>query len=90
MKWQTPSAVIVMLALSACGLTSQGDSFRSTVADKGREAAAKGLEDAEWWICRASPIGAVRDRYGRSEALAEAWNALCAGEGGVNIIEPRP
>lgn len=84
----TRIAMIVILATVAACTSPQGALLRDVVADRGRAEAAAGLENAEWWICRASPVGAIRDRYGRTEATAEAWNTLCAGQDGVNVIAP--
>ena len=69
--------IIASLSLAGCGLTPQGEAIRQTIAEQGREAAAAGLENAEWYICRASPVGAVVDRYGTSETQWSAWSTLC-------------
>lgn len=63
--------------LAGCGLTAQGNLVRSEVASQGREAAATALENTEWALCRAMPVGAIKDRYGRSAELSEAYNRLC-------------
>lgn len=65
------------LPLAGCGLTPQGDLLRSEVASQGREAAATALENTEWALCRAMPVGAIKDRYGRSAELSAAYNQLC-------------
>jgi hypothetical protein len=74
---RTVVLLIGCLLLAGCGLTPQGEAIRRTVAEEGREAAAAGLENAEWYICRASPVGAVVDRYGSSEGQWGAWSAIC-------------
>ena len=63
--------------LAGCGLTPQGNLVRSEVASQGREAAATALENTEWALCRAMPVGAIKDRYGRSAELTAAYNQLC-------------
>ena len=83
------AAVLALVALNACGFTSQGDFLRSTVADRGREAAAEGLINAEWFLCRAVPIGAIRDRYGPSPERMAAYNTICnLPETPVNLVPP--
>jgi len=67
----------IFLPLAGCGLTPQGNLVRSEVASQGRQAAATALENAEWALCRALPVGAIKDRYGRSAELSEAYNRLC-------------
>lgn len=68
---------VSILPLAGCGLTAQGNMVRSEVAGQGREAAAAALENTEWALCRAMPVGAVKDRYGRSAELSAAYNSLC-------------
>lgn len=70
-------AAVLTLTLAGCGLTPQSDAVRGAVAERGRAAAAAGLENAEWYICRASPVGAVVDRYGAAQAQWDAWSQLC-------------
>jgi hypothetical protein len=74
---RTACALLALFLLAGCGLTPQGDFVRGAVATQGREAAAAGLENAEWYICRASPVGAVVDRYGVSEGRWGAWTDIC-------------
>ena len=71
------AAVSALAALNACGFTPQGGFLRSAVADRGREAAAAGLENAEWFLCRAAPVGAIKDRYGASLERMDAYNVMC-------------
>jgi hypothetical protein len=71
------AALLALFLLAGCGLTPQGDAIRQGIATQGREAAAAGLENAEWWQCRGSPVGAVVDRYGASEMLWGAWSNIC-------------
>jgi hypothetical protein len=78
-----------LILLGGCGFTPQGDAFRSGVAEEGRAAAAAALENAEWLLCRALPVGAIKDRYGRTEDMAAAYDRLCNGEEGIKLIGPR-
>lgn len=80
--------LLLLLTLTACGLTPQGNLLRSAIATQGREAAATALENAEWAICRAMPVGAVMDRYGRSQSMADAWRTLCRSENDARLIKP--
>lgn len=69
--------VLLAVLLTGCGLTPQGDAFRGAVAERGREAAAQGLENAEWYMCRASPVGAILDRYGQSNDRWDSYRGIC-------------
>lgn len=69
--------VVAALVLSSCGFTGTGDAVRAVVADKGGQAMDEGLANAEWFMCSAVSVGAVRRRYGRSPQLATAYEMLC-------------
>lgn len=71
------ASIIVMLFATGCGLTSQGDVLRNTVREKAKAVAAQSLENSEWYMCRASPVGAIKDRYSASGALSWAYNTIC-------------
>jgi hypothetical protein len=73
------------LLIGGCGFTPQGDAIKNLIKTYGEDASAEGLINAEWFLCRAAPIGAVKDRYGRA-GLAEHYTALCEGSG-EGIIE---
>jgi hypothetical protein len=89
-----PAVIVAPLALgvplAGCGLTPQGQAIRQTIAEEGRAAAAAGLENAEWYICRASPVGAVVDRYGASETQWQAWSTLCLDRTAAVAERPLP
>lgn len=70
----TTAALVAAIFVSGC-TSNVGQAARAYVAEKGQDEAAAGLENAEWYLCRASPVGAVIDRYG---AKWEAWRALCS------------
>ncbi len=72
------AAVLAAFVLASCGLTPQGEQIRQTIAAKGKIVGGAMLENAEWVICRAAPVGAVKDRYGKT-GLAEHYSALCEG-----------
>ena len=72
------AALGTVLFLGACGLTPQGDFIRGVVKTGGAQAADKGLSSAEWYICQAASVGAVRRRYGGSSAYRE----ICEEAGG--------
>lgn len=69
---------IALLALLLAGCTtSTGQALRQGVADKGRAEAAAALNDAEWFMCRAAPVGAVFDRYGQSDERWTSYRGIC-------------
>lgn len=83
------------LLLAACGFTEAGDRARDVLAGEGARAYDEGLAKAEFFICRAASVGSVQRRYGRTPETAEAWRAICQGDGsaGVEVIrapEPPP
>ena len=80
-------ALLSLLLLAGCGLTSEGNLLRGAIQSQGREAAAQAVLDAEWTLCRAMPVGAVLDRYGRSQDTADAWRTLCRGSNEAKIIK---
>lgn len=78
--------IAILLFVSGCGLTSEGDFFRDVFKEKGKKAAVQSLDNAEWWICRGSPVGPVKDRYGGRKAAA--YHYLCKTDPTSNIIVP--
>ena len=68
---------LALVILAGCGQTSQGNVIRGLAQDRGAEIFDEGLENAEWFICRAASVGAVMRRYGSSAVKAAAWRALC-------------
>ncbi len=80
----------VLLMLAGCGLTPEGDLFRAAVREEGKTAAAKGLSNAEWYMCRAASVGAIKDRYGHVPDKVTAYMIICKnGESFTPIIQPR-
>jgi len=81
-------SILAVLFLAGCGLTPQGDLIRGAIAEKGRQAAAQALQNAIWYKCRVSPVGAIQDHYGRSQTMAEVWRKECLGQGDVTLMGP--
>ena len=69
--------VFLTLLIGGCALAPGGDALRAVIKEKGAQVYDQGLEDAEWFICYAASVGAVRRRYGVSAELAAAWAELC-------------
>ena len=80
--------ILAALFLSACGFTPQGDLIRDVVKQGTQKAGDAGLRNAEWFLCEAAPVGAVKRRYGSANA-AEAYAKLCDRGAAGNIIKPR-
>lgn len=80
--------LLLLLTLTACGLTSEGNLLRSAVATQGREAAATALDTAIWFKCRGASVGSITDRYGRTAAMAKNWQEECMGEDGTLLFGP--
>ena len=81
-------AAALPLLLGACGLTPQGDALRQGVAEYGARAADGALDNAEWVMCSAAPIGSIKRKYGTSEKMAEAYRALCGAGEDADVIGP--
>lgn len=79
--------VIAPLILGACGFTTQGTAIRDFFTGGVEKANAAGLINAEGFMCRLATVGAVKDRYGGSNAKAEAYEELCKQEGSLRIIK---
>ena len=80
--------VVLLLLVSGCGFTQKGDFARDTALSKGAQAYDEGLDNAELYICTIASVGSVMRRYGRTQATADAWRAICEGQDGVNLIGP--
>jgi hypothetical protein len=74
--------------LFGCGLSPQGDFARRTAATAGARIMDAGVENAEWFLCNAASIAAVKRRYGRDQHTADAYRELCDGDGQVDLITP--
>ena len=78
-----------LISLAGCGFTDTGDFIRKTASQAGAQAFDEGLVNAEWFICQAASIGAIKRRYGQSAEAAAAYDALCARSGSENIVTPQ-
>ena len=75
--------LILLLLLGAC---AQVDRTMTLLEDRGAAASDRGLETAEWYICSASPIGAVLRRYFQSPVTAAAWAEICRPTVAVPVL----
>lgn len=64
------------------------DTARDLIKQKGAKLADEGLTDAEWLVCSASSIGAIKRRYGRTVERADTYKEFCDGAGQANVIAP--
>jgi hypothetical protein len=76
----------ILLALTGCGFTSAGTAFQSTAREAGRQAMDAGVARATWFLCNAASVGAIQRRFGQSEAMANAWRALCKDATGIKVL----
>ena len=70
-------AIGLMFFVSGCGLTADGNALRDLLEERGKTAAAESLETAEWYICRAAPVGSIKDRYFTTAEKTMAYYTLC-------------
>ena len=64
--------------LTGC-TTIQGAAVVAAVRETGKAEAAAVLDGVDWYRCRGSPVGAVIDRYGASQARWDAYRLSCNG-----------
>ena len=84
-KWYM--VVLLTLVLSGCAAVQAG---KSAVVGKAAEIVQDGLTDAEWFVCKAAPVGSVMDRYGKTDERAAEWKDFCfPGADSVNLIAPQ-
>lgn len=81
-------AAAVMLLLTSCGFTPEGDLARETIREKGAQAYDAGIENAEWFLCNAASIGSIRRKFGRDPQLADAYRTLCERKADVVTVKP--
>ena len=67
----------ILAFLSGCGATAQGDFVRAQVENYGSKAYDKGLENSEFFLCRAASVGSVMRRYKGDDAKWLAWQEIC-------------
>ncbi len=83
-------ALLALLLLAGCGFTPQGAAARWAVAEGTARAGDTGLENAEWFLCEAAPVGAVKRRYGADGDMASAYAKLCDRGKSTGIVAPAP
>ena len=82
------STSFFILALALLGGCATLDTARDVVKQKGAQAADTALLDAEWLVCKATSIGAVKRRYGQTMETAETYRRFCDGDGQANVVSP--
>ncbi len=78
----------LLLAAMLLGGCETADTARDVLRVKGADAADKLLGDAWWTVCKASSIGAVERRYGKTVESAQTYHRFCHGDGEANVIAP--
>lgn len=73
-KWAV-WVLVATLGVSAC---STAQPYVQAAKDGGAKAMDGVLSEAEWVICQAASVGAVKRRYGQSAEAAAYWRGLCA------------
>ncbi len=81
-------AIVLALGLTGCGFTPQGAAVRRAVTEGTARAGDTGLENAEWFLCEAAPVGAVKRRYGADGDTASAYAKLCDRAASAGIVAP--
>ena len=81
------SLMLAVLVLGACGFTTQGTFVRNTLFSAAEKGAANGLINAEKFLCRLAPVGAVKDRYSITKEKAAAYAVICNPDGPAKIIK---
>lgn len=71
-------SLCLVLGLASCGFTGTGDIVSESIKQYGAQAYDRGLENAEFFICRAASVGSVGRRYMSDETKATAWAVICA------------
>ena len=81
MRWFIP----LLLLLGAC---TSVQTVKDTIAVKGAQTSDQVLIDAEWWVCSAATVGAVKRRYGTTAERADLYREFCDGSGTANVVTP--
>ena len=63
-----------ILIIASLSLLCSCAEFNAIINTYGAGASERALESAEWTICTASPVGAVRARYA---SRAKEWREFC-------------
>ena len=76
----------LLLVILASAVLSGCVQFNAMVTSYGAQAAKQALTVAEYTLCDASPVGAIRARYNDPEKMA-AWQALCSPANDFTLVE---
>ncbi len=83
MKWLIPASLLLVVLVSGCAST-----VKTAVALKGASLSDDALVQAEWWVCSAATVGAVKRRYGQTWERADLYREFCDGSGSANVVAP--
>jgi hypothetical protein len=83
MRWSqmlklSVAAIISLGLLGGCA-TVEGQAITAGVREMGKNEAAAALEGVDWYRCRASPVGAVMDKYAINGDAWTAYVVSCLG-----------
>ena len=67
------------LVLGGCAMVDTAKVTGAGISDRA-------LQDAVWWTCHGSSVGAVKRLYGRTQERAELYREFCVGNGNANVI----
>lgn len=65
----------IILAIGLLAGCANLDSFKAAAVDRAQQSTDRMLEDAIWVVCKATPIGAIKRRFGMDPTK---YNAFCA------------
>ncbi len=89
MRIRTLSVVSLLVGTLFLAGCETADTARDVIRVKGAEASDQLLRDAEWTICKATPIGAIERRFGMTVESAGVYYRFCHGDGEANVIAPQ-
>lgn len=69
--------LVLLVALSGCGVTREGTLIRDAVKTEGAKAYDEGMANAMWYICRAASVGSVLRWVGSDAVREAAWRGMC-------------
>jgi len=84
-----PVTIVSLLALTGCGFTKRGDVVREAVATKAGEVSRQTLKNNVEYMCEFARVGAVRDEFGTTQELFDAYDTMCkARNNNAGPIQP--
>ncbi len=83
MRYWIPIALA--LVLGGCATTAR---LVDTAKVTGAGISDRALQNAVWWTCDGSSIGAVKRRYGHTQERADIYQKFCVGDGSANVVAP--